>query len=96
MTYLKAVEAGCDVIDTAVASMALHTSQPAAETMVAVLKGTKYETGLDINKIAVVSEYFERLREEMAYERPKQGFIDIKVLSHQVPGGMISNLLFNF
>lgn len=93
MTYLKAVEAGCDVIDTAVASMALHTSQPAAETMVAVLKGTKYETGLDINKIAVVSEYFERLREEMAYERPKQGFIDIKVLSHQVPGGMISNLL---
>jgi oxaloacetate decarboxylase (Na+ extruding) subunit alpha len=93
MTYIKAVEAGCDVIDTAVASMALHTSQPAAETMVAVLKGTKYDTNLDINKIAVISEYFERLREEKAYERPKQGFIDIKVLSHQVPGGMISNLL---
>lgn len=93
MTYLKAVEAGCDVIDTAVASMALHTSQPAAETMVAVLKGTGYETNLDINKIAVISEYFERLREERAYERPKQGLIDIKVLSHQVPGGMISNLL---
>lgn len=93
MTYLKAVEAGCDVIDTAVASMALHTSQPAAETMVAVLKNTGFDTGLDINKISVISEYFEKLREEKAYERPKQGFIDIKVLSHQVPGGMISNLL---
>lgn len=93
MTYLKAVEAGADVIDTAVASMALHTSQPAAETMIAVLKNTGFDTGLDINKISVISEYFERLREEKAYERPKQGFIDIKVLSHQVPGGMISNLL---
>ena len=93
MTYLKAIEAGADVVDTAVASMALHTSQPAAETMVAVLQKTKYDTGLYLNDIAGVSEYFEKLAEEKAYNRPKQGLIDIKVLSHQVPGGMISNLL---
>jgi len=93
MTYLKAIEAGADVVDTAVASMALHTSQPAAETMVAVLQNTKYDTGLYINDISGISEYFEKLAEDKAYNRPKQGLIDIKVLSHQVPGGMISNLL---
>ncbi|BDU49810.1 acetyl-CoA carboxylase biotin carboxyl carrier protein [Haliovirga abyssi] len=93
MTYLKGIEAGADIVDTAVASMALHTSQPAAETMVAVLKNTKYDTGMDIKKLSIVSEYFETLAEEKAYNRPKQGLIDIKVLSHQVPGGMISNLL---
>lgn len=93
MTYLKAIEAGADVIDTAVASMALQTSQPAAETMISVLKGTEYDTKIDIDRVAVVSEYFEKLSEDKAYARPKQSLIDIKVLSHQIPGGMISNLL---
>lgn len=93
MTYLKGIEAGADVVDTAVASMALHTSQPAAETTIAVLKNTEYDTGMDINKIIPISEYFEELAENKAYKRPNQGLIDIKVLSHQVPGGMISNLL---
>lgn len=93
MTYLKGIEAGADVVDTAVALMALHTSQPAAETTIAVLKNTEYDTGMDINKIIPISEYFEELAETKAYKRPNQGLIDIKVLSHQVPGGMISNLL---
>jgi len=93
MTYLKAIEAGVDVVDTAAASMALHTSQPASETMIAVLKGTEYDTKLNIDKISGISEYFEELAELKAYKRPDQGLIDIKVLSHQVPGGMISNLL---
>lgn len=93
MTYLKAIEAGVDVVDTAVASMAMHTSQPAAETMIAVLKGTKFNTDLDLGEISKISEYFEFLSEEKAYSRPQQGLVDIKVLSHQVPGGMISNLL---
>ena len=93
MTFLKGIEAGVDVIDTAVSSMALQTSHPAAETMIASLKGTKFDTGLDIEKISVISEYFQKLSEEKAYNRPKQALIDIGVLSHQVPGGMISNLL---
>jgi len=93
MTYLKGIEAGADVVDTAVASMALHTSQPAAETTIAVLKDTIYDTGMDINKIVPISECFEELALNKAYKRPNQGLVDIKVLSHQVPGGMVSNLL---
>ncbi|MGM0508166.1 MAG: acetyl-CoA carboxylase biotin carboxyl carrier protein [Fusobacteriota bacterium] len=93
MTYMKSIEAGADVVDTAVASMALHTSQPAAETTVAVFQNTEYDTGLEINKISRISEYFDKLAKDKSYDRPKQGLIDIKVLSHQVPGGMISNLL---
>ena len=63
MTYLKAIEAGCDVVD-AISPLALGTSQPPTESMVATLKDSKYDTGLDLNKLNEIAEYFKPLREE--------------------------------
>ena len=96
MTYLKAIEAGCDVIDTAISPFALGTSQPATEVMVETLKNTPFDTGLDQKKLAEIAEYFAPLREE-ALERkllnPKVLGVDIKTLLYQVPGGMLSNMI---
>ena len=64
MTYLKAVEAGCDIIDTAMSPFALGTSQPATEVMVETFRGTPYDTGLDQNLLAEIAEYFRPMREE--------------------------------
>ena len=96
MTALKAIEAGVDIIDTAISPMALGTSQPPTEPIVATLAGTEYDTGLDLKKLDEISKYFTPLREEYL----KSGLLDPKVLSvnvnalmYQVPGGMLSNLI---
>ena len=96
MTYLKAVEAGVDVIDTAMSPFALGTSQPATEVMVETFKGTPYDTGFDQNLLAEIADYFRPMREEALKKgllNPKVLGVNIKTLLYQVPGGMLSNLV---
>lgn len=96
MTYLKAVEAGCDVIDTAMSPFALGTSQPATEVMVETFKGTPYDTGFDQNLLAEIADYFRPMREEAIASgllNPKVLGVNIKTLMYQVPGGMLSNMV---
>jgi oxaloacetate decarboxylase alpha subunit len=92
-TYMKAVEAGAEIIDTAISSMSLATSQPPTEAIVAMLRGTEYETGLDLKKLSAIADYFKEVREK--YRAFESGFsgIDTNVLLYQIPGGMISNLI---
>ena len=96
MTYLKAVEAGADVIDTAMSPFSMGTSQPATEVMVETFKGTQYDTGLDQNLLAEIANYFQPLREEALKSglmNTKVLGVNIKTLLYQVPGGMLSNLV---
>ena len=96
MTYLKAVEAGVDVIDCAISPFALGTSQPATEVMVETFKGTPYDTGFDQNLLAKIAEHFRPYREECLKSgllNPKVLGVDIKTLMYQVPGGMLSNMV---
>ncbi|MCC8137545.1 MAG: oxaloacetate decarboxylase subunit alpha [Clostridiales bacterium] len=95
MTYLKAVEAGVDVIDTAMSPFALGTSQPATEVMVETFKGTPYDTGFDSQLLDEIADYFRPLRDqalESGLLNPKNMGVNIKTLLYQVPGGMLSNL----
>ena len=95
MTYLKAVEAGVDVIDTAMSPFALGTSQPATEVMVETFKGTPYDSGLDQKLLAEIADYFRPIRDEALESgllNPKNMGVNIKTLLYQVPGGMLSNL----
>ena len=96
MTYLKAVEAGVDVIDCAISPFAMDTSQPATEEMVETFKGTPYDSGLDQNKLAEIADYFRPYRDECLANgllNPKLLGVDIKTLLYQVPGGMLSNMV---
>ena len=96
MTYLKAVEAGVDVIDTAMSPFAMGTSQPATEVMVETFKGTPYDTGLDQNLLAEIADYFRPYREqclESGLMSTKVLGVNIKTLLYQVPGGMLSNMV---
>ncbi len=96
MTYLKAVEAGVDVIDTAMSPFAMGTSQPATEVMVETFKGTPYDTGFDQNLLAEIADYFRPFRDECLANgllNPKVMGVDIKTLLYQVPGGMLSNMV---
>ena len=96
MTYMKAVEAGCDIIDTAISPFALGTSQPATEVMVEAFKGTEFDTGLDQNQLAEIADYFRPMREEALASglmNPKVLGVNINTLRYQVPGGMLSNLI---
>ena len=96
MTYLKAVEAGVDVIDTAMSPFSMGTSQPATEVMVETFKGTEYDTGFDQNLLAEIADYFRPMQEEALKSgllNPKVMGVDIKTLLYQVPGGMLSNLV---
>ena len=96
MTYLKAVEAGVDVIDTAMSPLALGTSQPATEVMVETFKGTEYDTGFDQKLLAEIADYFRPFRDECLENgllNPKVMGVNIKTLLYQVPGGMLSNLV---
>ena len=96
MTILKAVEAGVDVIDTAISPMALGTSQPPTEPIVASLAGTPYDTGLDLQKLDKITKYFTPIRERYLKEGlmdPKVLKVDVNALLYQVPGGMLSNLM---
>ena len=96
MTYLKAIEAGCDVVDTSLSPFAMGTSQPATEALVATLVGTEFDTGLDLVKLGEVSNYFNKVKEKYV----ENGTLDTKVMTadsnvliYQVPGGMLSNLV---
>lgn len=92
MCQLKAIEAGCQHIDTAISSWAGGTSHPPTESLVAALRGTPYDTGLDLDKLQAVNSYFAEVRKK--YRRYESEFtgIDTQVHVFQVPGGMISNL----
>ena len=96
MTYMKAVEAGCDVIDTAMSPFALGTSQPATEVMCETFRGTPFDTGLDQKRLAEIADYFRPIQEEALKSgllNPKVLGVNIKTLMYQVPGGMLSNLV---
>jgi oxaloacetate decarboxylase alpha subunit len=96
MTYLKAVEAGVDIIDTAMSPFALGTSQPATEVMVETFKGTPYDTGFDQDLLAEIADYFAPYRDECLKSgllNPKVLGVNIKTLLYQVPGGMLSNMV---
>ena len=95
MTYMKAVEAGVDVIDCAMSPFALGTSQPATEVMVETFKGTPYDTGFDSKLLDEIADYFRPMRDEALKSgllNPKNLGVNIKTLLYQVPGGMLSNL----
>lgn len=91
--YLKAVEAGADVLDTASVPLAFGASQPPVETVVRALQDTGYDTGLDLRHLFRIAKYFEDLRKSRGFERGITRISDMRVFEHQVPGGMISNLV---
>lgn len=96
MTYLKAIEAGVDIVDTAISPFSMGTSQPPTEPMVAALTGTAYDTGLDLTKLNVVRDHFQPIRDNYMAEgilNPKMLGVDVNTLLYQVPGGMLSNLV---
>ena len=96
MTYLKAIEAGADIVDCAISPMAMGTSQPPTEPLVATLKDTEFDTGLDLPALSEIAEYFRPIKEKYI----ASGLLDVKVMGvdvntliYQVPGGMLSNLV---
>lgn len=96
MTYLKAIEAGVDIVDCAISPMAMGTSQPPTEPLVATLKDTEFDTGLDLSLLSEIAEYFRPIKEKYV----ESGLLDVKVMGvdvnaliYQVPGGMLSNLV---
>jgi pyruvate/oxaloacetate carboxyltransferase len=97
MTYLRACEAGVDILDTAFSPLAWGTSQPPVESVVAALKGTPYDTGLDLELLGEIAQYFRELREryydQLKLIDPKAERVDASIIVHQIPGGMFSNLL---
>jgi oxaloacetate decarboxylase alpha subunit len=92
MAYLKAVEAGADILDCAISSMSMGTSHPPTESMVAALAGTDRETGMDIALLKEISEYFRGIRKNYSSYESAFTAVDPAVLLWQIPGGMISNL----
>lgn len=96
MTLLKAIEAGVDIVDTSMSPLAMGTSQPPTESLVATLAGTEYDTGLSLEKLDKPSKMFDALREKYLKEGlldPKLLKVDVNALIYQVPGGMLSNLV---
>lgn len=96
LTYMKAAEAGVDIIDTALSPFAEGTSQPPTEPFVAAFKGTEYDTGLNMELLNKAAEYFRPIRERYIASGlldPKLMGVDINTLIYQVPGGMLSNLV---
>ena len=96
MTILKAVEAGVDIVDTAISPFAMGTSQPPTESIVASFAGTEYDTGLDLEKLEEIGEYFTGIREDYLASGlidPKVLKVNVNALLYQVPGGMLSNLI---
>ena len=95
MVLMKAIEAGADVVDTAMSPLAMGTSHPATESIVAALQGTEYDTGLDLEALDDLAKYVDTLREKYLANgllTPKMLKSDAKALIYQVPGGMLSNL----
>ncbi len=93
VTYMKAVEAGVDIIDTAMSPFGFGTSQPATESMVASFQGTEYDTGIDLKKLEKIAKYFREVEKKLRkYTRMEMRIADTRVLLYQIPGGMLSNL----
>ena len=96
MVNLKAIEAGCDIVDTALSALGNGTSQPATEPLVATLRGTRYDTGLDLEKLIPITDHFKKVAEELEKSgalNPNVRKINVNTLKYQVPGGMLSNLM---
>ncbi len=96
MVNLKAIEAGCDIVDTALSAMGNGTSQPATEPLVATLKGTKYDTGIDVEKLIPITDHFKKVADELEKSgalNPNVRKVNVNTLKYQVPGGMLSNLM---
>ena len=95
MTYLKAIEAGVDIIDTALSPFSGTTSQPPTESMVAALHGQERDTGIDLEAFSTLADYFNVVKKNLAsdFNLNTNISIDPKVLSFQIPGGMLSNLI---
>ncbi|MBQ2816410.1 MAG: oxaloacetate decarboxylase subunit alpha [Clostridia bacterium] len=95
-TILKAIEAGVDIVDTALSPLGNGTSQPATEPLVATLQGTEWDTGLDLNLLSECAVHFRSVADRLSKEGhlvPKVLGVDINTLLYQVPGGMLSNLI---
>jgi pyruvate carboxylase subunit B len=94
MCQIKAVEAGCDRVDTAISSLAGGANHPATESLVAALAGTRWDTGLDLGALQEIAAYFTETRKKYhQFESPFTG-VDTRVQHNQVPGGMVSNLAY--
>ncbi len=97
MVLLKAIEAGCDVVDTCLSPLATGTSQPATESIVATLQGTGFDTGLDLKLLSQLANHFrgvaDRLTKDGWRDPERVLSVDAKTLEYQVPGGMLSNLI---
>ena len=95
MTYLKAIEAGVDVVDTSLAPFALRSSQPSVEPIVVALEGTPWDPGLSLSKLLKLGEHLESIAPKYRdfLDTTKMAVIDTGVLVHQIPGGMISNMV---
>jgi len=93
MNYVKAAEAGAEIIDTAVVALAFGNSQPAVEMIVAALQESPYDTGLDLDLLFEIAHYWEDVRERKNLKRGVTSLLHMEVFSHQVPGGMMSNLV---
>ncbi len=96
MTIMKAVEAGVDIVDTAISPLAMGTSQAPTESVVAALQDTPYDTGLDLDQLGAIAKYFTPIREKYLKDGlvdPKVMKVDVNALRYQVPGGMLSNLV---
>ena len=95
MTALKAIEAGVDVVDTCLAPLALRTAQPAIEPLEVALRGNERDSGLDLAAILKIGDYLESVLPKYRHlmQDPRSAVIDVRVLDHQIPGGMASNLI---
>jgi len=96
MVNLKAIEAGCDIVDCALSPLGNGTAQPATEALIATLKGTEYDTGIDLEQLTKATDHFRgvatKLKEQGILD-PKVLNVDVNTLKYQVPGGMLSNLI---
>ena len=96
MTYIKAVEAGADIIDTAISPLSGGTSQPATESIVRAFQGTERETGFDLELLKEIAEYFQPIRAKYVQEgilNPQALMTEPSIVEYQLPGGMLSNFL---
>jgi pyruvate/oxaloacetate carboxyltransferase len=94
MSYMMAIEAGVDIMDTALSPLSQGTSQPATEAVVAALQGTPYDTGLDLELLGEAADYFQEVRKKYAeFESPINNEVNTDILTTQIPGGMLSNLI---
>jgi len=96
MVNLKAIEAGCDIVDCALSPMGNGTAQPATEALIATLRGTEYDTGINLEELTKATDHFRGVAQKLTEQGildPKVLKVDVNTLKYQVPGGMLSNLI---